>query len=199
MPEKLHGIWKGGTMKNTVILTSLLFILSCSFDYGETESSEIELPNLIMENVEYVRVRSADPVARIQAERVERYERQRLMKMQNFSFEQYEDRGEEINIFGKAGSASFNTTSGDIFMDGGVRLEIESEDIIIETNQIEWKDEQKILTSGEEDEVNIFQQNGSSITGVGLRIDIRRRYWEFLGPVFGTYIHEDDANSTLQP
>jgi hypothetical protein len=91
-----------------------------------------------MENVEYVRIRSSDPVARFQAERAERYERQGMMKIQNFVFEQYGERGEEVNAYGKAGSASVNIESGDIFMDRGVRIEVESEDIILETNQLEW-------------------------------------------------------------
>jgi LPS export ABC transporter protein LptC len=174
-------------------LFSFLFSLSaCTFDYGESSSSEKELPDLIMENVEYVRVRSADPVARFQAEYAERYEKQRIMKLQNLTFEQYGERGEEINTVGRAGNASIDIETGDIFMDRGVRVEVESEDIIIETFQLEWKDEQRTLSSGKEDEVNVYRENGTSFTGIGLLADARMRTWEFSGRVGGTYIHEDD-------
>jgi len=165
---------------------------SCSFDYGELDPSDRMLPDLIMENVEYVRVRSADPIARIQAERVERFEKQGLMKLIDFSFEQYGDRGNEVNIFGRAGSASLHMESSDIFMDNGVRIEVESEDIIIETEQLDWKDEQRLLSSGDKHEVFIYQPNGTSFTGIGLRIDTRRRTWEFTGNVSGTYIFEGE-------
>jgi len=179
-------------------LLSLLFAFaSCTFDYGESESTGSELPDLVMENVEYVRIRSSDPVARFQAERAERYERQGMMKIQNFVFEQYGERGEEVNAYGKAGSASVNIESGDIFMDRGVRIEVESEDIILETNQLEWKDEQRSLFSGEEDEVNVSQSNGTKFTGTGLFADTRRRTWEFSGNVWGTYIYDEEEAEPL--
>ena len=174
---------------------SFLFSLSaCTFDYGESSSSEKELPDLIMENVEYVRVRSADPVARFQAEYAERYEKQRIMKLQNLTFEQYGERGEEVNTVGRAGNASIDIETGDIFMDRGVRVEVESEDIIIETYQLEWKDEQRTLSSGKEDEVNVYRENGTSFTGIGLLADARTRTWVFSGKVGGTYIYDDDES-----
>ncbi|MCL2765951.1 MAG: LPS export ABC transporter periplasmic protein LptC [Treponema sp.] len=181
--------------KNLTVLMLIILAAAntaCTFDYGELESSERTLPDLIMENVVYVRVRSADPIARFQAERAELYERHNTMKLQNFSFEQFGERGEEINAAGTAGLASINTDSGDILMESGVRIEIESEDIIIETNQLDWKDEQRLLSSGEEDIVNIYQQNGTSFTGIGLMVNTRRRTWDFTGFVSGIYIHEDD-------
>jgi LPS export ABC transporter protein LptC len=170
----------------------ILAVSSCTFDYGETEPSDINMPDLVMENVEYVRVRSADPIARIQAERAERYEKQGIMKLQQFSFEQYGERGEEINSSGSGGNAEININSGDIFMDNGVRLEVESEDIIIETFQLEWKDESRIFSTGEDNNVYIFRQNGTSFMGTGLSADARRRTWEFAGEVSGTYINEND-------
>ena len=175
-----------------ICLLITFLAVSCTFDYGETDPSERMMPDLVMENVEYVRVRSSDPIAKFHAERAERYERQGIMRLEVFSFEQYGDRGEETNVYGSAGYASVDIRSGDIFMDRGVRLEVDSEDIIIETNQLEWKDEQRILSSGEENEVNIYQQNGTSFTGIGFSVDARRRMWEFSGQVSGSYVHEDD-------
>ena len=144
-----------------------------------------------MTNVEYVRVRSSDILARFQADRAERYERQGIMKVENFIFEQYAERGDEINAIGRAGYASVNIETGDIFMDLGVRIEVDAEDIIIETNQLEWKDEDRILSTREDEDVNIFQDNGTSFTGIGLYVDARRRSWEFMGNVGGIFIHED--------
>ncbi|MDR1839705.1 MAG: LPS export ABC transporter periplasmic protein LptC [Treponema sp.] len=185
-------------MKKTFCFYSALFLLiagACSFDYGETMSSERELPDLIMENVEYVRVRSADPVARFQAERAERYEKQRMMKLQNFSFEQYGERGEAVNTSGMAGNANMNIDSGDIFMSNGVRLEVESEDIIIETRRLDWKDDERILSTGADGEVHIYREDGTNFTGTGLRANARRRIWEFSGSVSGAYIYEEDEDS----
>ena len=107
--EKEDAMMVNGTMTKQGKLSLLFFSLfsfllplaSCTFDYGETESAGSDLPDLVMENVEYVRVRSSDPIARFQAERAERYEKQGLMKIQNFVFEQYGERGEEVNAHGE--------------------------------------------------------------------------------------------------
>jgi LPS export ABC transporter protein LptC len=187
-------------MKKIVIFfncITLFLFLGCSFDYGEKDSSGEEQPGLIMENVEYVRVRSADPKARFQAERAERYEKQGVMRIQNLTFEQYGERGNEINALGSAGYASVEIESGDIYMDQNVRIEIETEDIIIETYQLEWRDEPRILSTPEENEVNISQDNGTSFTGTGLYVEARKRQWEFKGNVSGLFIHEDDENEEI--
>jgi len=182
----------------TLCILFFLITLSCTFDYGESESSERELPDLVMVNVEYIRVRSADPIARVQAERVERYEKQGVMKLENFIFEQYGDRGHEINTQGGAGNASVDVNTGDITMTNGVRLEVESEDIVIETNQLDWKDETHILSTGEEDGVDIYRENGTHFIGTGLTANARSRSFEFLGGVGGTFIQEEDEGEEEQ-
>jgi len=181
--------------KNFKIIAPLLIILiisSCTFDYNESDPSENLKPDLVMTNVEYIRVRSSDPIARILAERAERYEDRRIMKLMNFSFEQYGERGEEVNITGDVGNAQFEIDSGDIYMNNGVRLEVDSEDLVIETQQLDWKDQTRILKSGNEHKVFIYQSNGTSFSGIGLEADARRRTYEFHGTANGTYVHDDD-------
>ena len=179
-------------MKTTVFIFSVLLLFAgCTFDYGESVSSGEEMPDLIMQNVDYVRVRSADPIARVRADRVERYDKQGVMILENFIFEQYGESTEEINASGRAGYASVDIDSGDISMDRRVRIEVETEDIIIETEKLDWKDDEKIIFTGKEDEVNILQDKGTSFTGIGLRADARMREWEFFGAVGGAFVHED--------
>ena len=174
------------------LLTALCYLSSCSFDYGSEDSSDDDMPDIVMDNVEYVRVRGSDPQARLQAERVERFENRRIMELQNFSFEQFGSRGEEVNAFGRAGRATFETDTGDILMRNGVRIEVESEDFIIETTWLQWMDWARTLAGGREEEVRIFQENGTVFNGIGFYADARNRTWEFIGSVSGTYIFEDD-------
>ena len=183
-----------------MILCTLFSVLcfACSFDYGIPVGTDSDQPDIVMDNVEYVRVRDADPQARLQAERVERYEERRLMELRNFSFEQFGSGGEEVNAYGRAGSASYEIDSGDMRLGGGVRIEVDSEDIIIETNWLEWRDKPRTLTGREDDEVQVFQENGTVFTGIGFRADARERTWEFTGSVSGTYIFEDDEEDTAE-
>jgi len=172
--------------------------LACSFDYGNTGGADKSQPDIVMDNVEYVRVRSLDPQARLQAERVERYEERRVMELRNFSFEQFGNHGEEVNAYGRAGSALFEIDSGDIRMEDGVRIEVDSEDIAIETVRLEWKDKDRTLTGGSSEEVHVFQENGTSFTGIGFQSNARSRSWSFSSTVSGTYIY-DDADAEEAP
>jgi LPS export ABC transporter protein LptC len=172
----------------------LIFLcaLSCTFDYGDKDSSGNELPDLVMENVKYIRVRSADPLAQIQADRIERYESQSLIKASNITFEQYGEKGEEVYVHGSAGTATVEIDSGDIFMDMSVRLEVITEDITLETQQLEWRDQPRSISSRENDVVHILRENGTRFSGIGLRGDARRRSWDFLGSVSGVFVHDED-------
>jgi LPS export ABC transporter protein LptC len=175
----------------------LLSLASCSFEYDIQEIDKNQ-PDIVMENVEYVRVRSADPQARFLAERLERYEQRRVIELRNFSFEQFGNRGEEINASGRAGSASIEMDSMDMRLDNGVRIDVDSEDIAIETKWLEWKDEARTLTGGTKEEVNVFQEKGTSFSGTGFQADARRRTWEFAGNVSGTYVQDDDEEEETE-
>ena len=166
-------------------------LTACSFDYGDrTGGGERDAPDVVMENVEYVRVRSAEIQARFLAERAERFEDRGIMALRNFSFEQFEQG--DVNAFGRAGSATVELNSLDIMMTDGVRLEVDSEEIAIETTQLEWRDTPRILLGGNEEEVHISRDDGTAFSGVGFRAYARQRTWEFSGAVIGTYVHEDD-------
>jgi LPS export ABC transporter protein LptC len=182
-------------LKAELVLFFMLFA-ACSFDYGPQDSSDSDQPDVVMDNVEYVRMRNADPVARFQAERAERYEERRIMELRNFSFEQFGNHGADVNASGRAGSASVELESGDILLGGGVRIEVESEDFTIETRQLEWKDEARTLNGGQAEEVNILRANGTKFTGTGFSADARSRTWEFAEGVGGTYIHDDEEEET---
>jgi hypothetical protein len=169
-------------------------LLACSFDYGSTDGGDKNQPDLVMDNVEYVRIRALDPQVRLQAERVERYAERGVMELRNFSFEQFGSHGEEVNAYGKAGSASFEIDSGDIRMEDGVRLDVDSEDIALETSWLEWKDKARTLSGGGDEEVHVFQENGTSFSGIGFQANARTRIWSFGDTVGGTYIHDDDED-----
>ncbi|MCL2065833.1 MAG: LPS export ABC transporter periplasmic protein LptC [Treponema sp.] len=186
-------------MRNILLVVCCIMLTfytaSCSFDYGQSDVSDDSQPDIVMEDVEYVRIRSADPVARFFAERAERYENRQIMELFNFTFEQFGRSGEEVNAFGKAGTASVEIDTGDIRMGQGVRIDVESEDLAIETARLEWRDKDRILSAGEDDEVNIYQPNGTNFTGIGFRADARKRTWEFSGGVSGIFIQDEEEEA----
>jgi LPS export ABC transporter protein LptC len=174
-----------------ILLTSLL-MPGCSFDYGEGAAEDSGLPDLVMNDVEYVRVKNGDPQVKFRAERAERYENRQLMELRNFSFEQFSNHGEEIDSTGRAAAARVELDSGNIAISGGVSLSVDSEDITIETESLEWRDEERQLSGDLEEPVRILRDDGTSFQGRGFTANTRSRVWEFAGPVGGSYVDDDD-------
>ena len=67
-----------------------VYIIGCSFNYGDGEEDR-NRPDIVMENIEYVRVRGGDPLVRFRAEYAERWEDRQIMEIRAFSFEQFDN------------------------------------------------------------------------------------------------------------
>jgi hypothetical protein len=145
-----------------------------------------------MQNVEYVRVRGGDPVVRFQAEGAERYEEKQTMDLHNFSFEQFENHGDEIDAVGSAGQASVALDTGNISLGQGVIISVESEDITIETYGLDWLDKERRLLGTSSGEVNINRSDGTKFSGRGFSADARSRTWTFTSGVSGSYVEKDE-------
>ena len=173
-------------------LAVLLIFSGCSFDYGFGQGDGNNRPDIVMENIDYVRVRKGDLLARFHAEEAERWEERQVMILRDFSFEQMEDGGDTVNVEGRAGTAEIQIVSGDISFYNGVRFNIESEDIVLRATGIEWKDREKTLTGYHDDDVYIDRSDGTSFSGKGLSADIRSRTWVFTGEVSGIFVEDEE-------
>jgi LPS export ABC transporter protein LptC len=180
------------TTRCFLFLVFQALFLSCSFNYDTSPEEDKNQPDIVMRDVEYVRVRGGEPVVRFQAESAERYEDRQTMNLGNFLFDQFEDHGNEINASGSARDASVELDSGNIRMNGDVRIAVDSEDITIETAGLEWRDKEKLLSANPEAPVEISRSDGTRFSGVGFSADTRFRTWEFSGGVSGSYIDEED-------
>jgi len=169
-----------------------ILLAGCSFDYGNTGDTDNTKPDIVMDDLNYVRVRGGDPLVSFKAEHAERYEGRQAMEIKNFSFEQLQNGGKDINAEGRAGSASVQLNSGDISLKDGVKINVASEDITIWTGELQWKDKEKTLSGNVDDEVDIDRSDGTSFTGKGFFADARNRTWTFSGQVNGKYVEKED-------
>jgi LPS export ABC transporter protein LptC len=165
-----------------------LLIAGCSFDYGDGDVVDAGLPDVVMNDVEYVRVRDGDPQVRFRAELAERYEEKQLMELRNFTFEQFGQHGEVIDSSGSAGSARVELESGNIGLSGGVNLSVDSEDISIETEALDWQDKERQLSGSPGETVRMYRDDGTNFQGRGFSANTRSRVWEFSGPIGGSYV-----------
>ncbi|MDR0313654.1 MAG: LPS export ABC transporter periplasmic protein LptC [Treponema sp.] len=166
------------------------FFAACSFDYGNAQAENEGKPDLIMLDVEYVRVRNGDPIVRFQAESAERYEEAKKMNLNNFSFEEYINQGTEVNTAGSAGEASVDLDSGNISLAGGVKITVESEGFVIETSELHWLDKTRQLSAGIAEEVLITRSDGTRFIGRGFSADARYMTWVFESGIEGVYVED---------
>jgi LPS export ABC transporter protein LptC len=175
-----------------LLLALLILLAGCTFDYGEVSEADDSQPDIVMTDVEYVRIRDGDPQVRFRAESAERYENKQTMELRNFSFEQFEKHGDEINASGRAGSAHVDLDSGNIILENGISIAVDSEDITIATDNLSWYDEERILTGEDGGVVEITRTDGTSFYGTGFTANTRSRTFVFEGGIEGTLVDEDD-------
>lgn len=175
-------------------LCSVLYVLvaACSFDYGDAAIEDNGQPDIVMSDVEYVRVRDGDPLVRFTAETAERYEKKQLMELKELTFEQFQKRGKEVNVEGAVGFARVETDTGNIQMGDGVTVDVQSEDVSIKTDSLKWEDKTRAISSDREADVNISRSDGTSFTGKGFSANIRERTWVFEYSASGVYFQKDE-------
>ena len=172
----------------------LILATACSFNYGSVPQQDDE-PNLLMEEVEYTRIVNGNPEIRIKAEEVRRYETKHIMEMADFSFEQYNTAPEGqkaipgVNAWGRAGHVRLETDTNNFFMGGNITINVASEDIRMQTEDISWVNEDRSLNAP--GAVHISRSSGTTLTGTGLSVDVRSRSWEFESAVAGSIVEDE--------
>jgi LPS export ABC transporter protein LptC len=187
---------------SSIHVVLLLFILAaCSFDYDTPPEGFENDPDVIMKDVEYVRMENSLPVVRIRSKEARRYETKHAMEMDGFSFEQYNPTLPEnseipdINVRGNGGSVKIETDSRNLTMAGGVSIDVQSEDFSLRTESISWEDKERLLSAP--GEVTVTRSDGTQLSGRNLSADTRRREWRFEEAVSGDIVEEDEEEDSV--
>jgi LPS export ABC transporter protein LptC len=183
------------TKSKLIVCLFLVVVLfwGCSFEYGSLNSSGEEQPEIVMYDVEYVRVENGEPMVQFKAEKAEQYDENRTMKLSNFSFTQFNQNEDDTSGF--AGSGVIDLDSKDVVLNDGVYIDAVSEDMQISTAELNWKDKTKELNAGINEEVFVERSDGTVINGSGFSADLRTRTWEFESGISGTYVYTEAEES----
>ncbi|MDR1144447.1 MAG: LPS export ABC transporter periplasmic protein LptC [Spirochaetaceae bacterium] len=173
----------------------IAFFAACSFDYG-SDAEDNNDPSMILTKTSYVRMRNGNPEARLGAEEVRQYEANHSWELDDVSFEQFNAAPEgydgipDLNARGTAATARLETDTGNFSLSGGVVLEVISEGIVMETTEVFWQDQDRLLSAPEQ--LNIVRDDGTTLTGRGFSADIRRRTFVFESAAEGVVVDEED-------
>jgi hypothetical protein len=174
------------------ILIPAALVISCSFDYTTMQSEDEALPDITMETLEWVRVRDGNPVARLQAETGDRYEKIHIMELKNYSFEQYDVISGNVDSAGEGGAVKIELESGNLKMSDDISINVESEEIKLDAEDLEWRDKEHVLSSGQYSQVHITGEKGTDFSGAGFSADVRSRTWLFSAGASGDYYFDEE-------
>ena len=199
-PKSMVAFSKTEVLKKTQIFALLcpILIAACSFDY-DTVSQKDDDPNLIMENVEYVRITNGNPEVQVKADELRRYEAKHILELDEFSFEQFNAAPEgqeaipDVNARGKAAAAHLETDTNNFVIRGGIAIEVVSEDITLETSELSLQNNDRLLNAP--GFVHITRSDGTTLKGTGFSADVRKRNWEFESAVEGTVVDDDEKKT----
>jgi LPS export ABC transporter protein LptC len=174
----------------------LLFITSCSFNYGTKVEAEANLPDLTMTGLAYVHVKDGKPLVSFSAETADRYEKSQTMELQDAAFKQLQQENGKTAVeaaaSGSADKVHIDTKTNNITLNGNVNVYSKQEDVTITSPTLSWENSQRMLSSGADDTVTITRKDGSSLEGEGFSANTRSRTWQFNGPVSGVYNNDND-------
>src|SRR5690606_7219568 len=102
---------------------------------------------------------------RLQGERAERWEDDQRMAVSQARFAQFAAKAATPAASGRAGQADILLETGDIVLSGGVQLYLEEEGTIIESAELQWYDDSKVLISPDNSWVLLKDEDGSLISG----------------------------------
>ena len=178
----------------TFALLCPILITACSFNYDAVSQNDDD-PNLVMENVEYVRITNGNPEVQVKAEELRRYEAKHILELDELSFEQFNAAPEgqkaipDINARGKAGAARLETDTNNFLIHGDISIEVVSEDITLETPELSWQNKDRLLNAP--GFVNVTRSDGTTLKGTGFSADVRNRSWEFESAVEGSVVEDE--------
>jgi LPS export ABC transporter protein LptC len=188
-------------MRYIVIILFVLPFFSCSFNYGEKVPEETTQPDIVMNELEYVRVEDGEPIVRFYAENAQRFDKTETMKLSNYSFEQFKRGGEgsdDISAKGTGTLAQIELESGNIVMNDGVSIESEEEDIMFDTASLSWNNKEYTLKGADDAAVNVKRGDGTVFVGRSFHAELRNRNWGFETGAEGLYVDKEENNDTVE-
>ncbi len=174
------------------LLLIVLLSSGCTFEYGDPSGdSELERspPQIEIYGVEMV-ISRANRIE-ISADHVATYAEEEIQEIRGLTFREY-DPGGELRVEGSADRATLHLDTEDIQLEGTIRFRSSIEDALVESEFLYWNNDSRVLTA-EGNEVTLYRDDGSRITGRGLILDGRRNSVRFTGGVRGSYVAGEES------
>jgi hypothetical protein len=168
-------------------------LFGCSFNYDESMvADEIsrEVPDLVLYGLAQTRVEYGKPRYTVFAEKASSYGEKKELVLEDILFREYNEEGEVITE-GEAEELTFFTESEDAELAGSVDFYSSREEAALRGDRFYWNDEARTLRGGDETEVELLREDGSSVRGRGFMVDFSNLSLKFSQYVSGVFVDEE--------
>ena len=193
--QKAAGVFRG--------LPLFLFALagvSCSINYREgqlVEDLEDTIPNIRMTGLRHRLATKDRLIMELTVRESASYETVKRIHLSGAVFREY-DSGGELIAEGKADSVIYYTDTKNAEMRGNIELVSHREKGGIRAESLYWDDARRFLSSSPDEETEIFDEDGSRLSGKGFEADMKRIIVSFLQAVDGNYVVADGGEAPAE-
>jgi LPS export ABC transporter protein LptC len=171
---------------------------SCTFNYEDVAVGDSNLPDISMSELKYTRMKNGELFVDLQAAESDSYDSRHLMVLRDYSFQQYDSAKGEVDAEGNGGVAEIELDTLNVHMNKGIVISVRTEDIVLQTESLDYNDTEKFLQSGEDDIVMIERTSGTEIKGKGFLADVRKHSFGFEKGSSGVWVEEEETDEDAE-
>lgn len=169
---------------------------SCSVNYDNVYDTEGTVPELMLDEAVFRRVKDNKVSSEIQSKRLEEFKDGGTVLAQEIQFTSKNEKG-EVNSFGSAGLMKADTNREVYEFYKGIHIEAPDRGLVIDGESLRWNGKSEQLT-GEKGKTVTIKKDGVTLSGSGFSASAVSESFSFASNVGGLYVDKkkeegDDA------
>jgi len=173
----------------SAIVFLCLAAASCSVNYDNIYETEGTIPELMLDEAVFKRVKDGKATSQIQSERLEEFKESGKVLAQNIQFETKNDDG-KVNSFGSAGLMKADTQNEVYEFFKGIHIEAPERGVTIDGESLRWNGKTEQLV-GERGKALTIKKDGVTLSGHGFSASAISESFNFATSVSGNYKDEE--------
>lgn len=166
---------------------------SCSVNYDNIYETEGTVPELMLDDAVFKRIKDSKVSSEIQSERLEEFKDSGKVLAKNIQFETKNDDG-KVNSFGRAGIMKADTKKEIYEFFGGIHIEAPERGVKIDGESLKWNGKTEQLV-GEKGKTLSIEKDGIILRGQGFSASAISESFNFASSVSGEYRDEEDEEN----
>lgn len=172
-------------LKCACFYTLIMIFFSCSLDYNKSAAYFDKRPNLVFKNITLEKYEDKKMTMKINSERLEMYETEKIWAGRNLKFVQFAKKGGKNEFSGSAGAALIDNGKDEYFLGNNVEFKSEEDSLTISSAALFWMKKENMLFAPEDKVVSIQKSGEVTLSGLGFAANTAAKTFEISSGVKG--------------